>query len=671
MNFQRTMCPLRLSLTLFCGAALVFQPLPLRAGTPPTPWVGQDIGTVNHKGYADLKDGTFHLNGSGSDLWGGADSAYFLGQSLKGDGTFVAHFAKGLQFVDGWAKAGIMLRESTDAGAPNALLLISSMHGAAFQRRLVPGGETQTTGIDGNFSTAAGGKGEWLKLERIGSRITAFLSPDGKVWTPAGEDRVPMKTTVLAGLVMTPHDPNQQYGFASFDSVELTPGTPKTDPVPAPKPAPEQARRADDFVDSIGVNAHFNYDGVYKDFATASSQLGALGVRHVRFAATDPTSLSQINTLFTKYGIHDLFGTGTSSGIAPAELATVMGKLPGAVEAVEGPNEIDIKQWDDATHGFTKWFSYKGLTNSDGNLVASREYITDVYDLFHATPSLKNITVASPSVAFPENSKGLAPLHRLDVLTMHSYAGGALPSDQLDTRWIPNTRKMTEDDSPKVPIWATEAGYHTALQSTNQQPPISEAAGAKYFPRLLAEYFNRGIARTYTYELYDQGTDLADQEKNWGLVRHDYTPKPAYRAEKNLIALLGEAKWNAGDKAWHRRPLAPGSLTYALSGDTQDVHHTLLQKADESFYLLLWQEVTSFDRGTKKDIVNPPAAVTLMLGESVARAVAYLPAQGVTGMPVPVANHTLKLSVPDEILIVKITPASLNSHQHTPLTRHS
>jgi len=38
---------------------------------------------------------------------------------------------------------------------------------------------------------------------------------------------------------------------------------------------------------------------------------------------------------------------------------------------------------------------------------------------------------------------------------------------------------------------------------------------------------------------------------------------------------------------------------------------------------------------------------------------------------VPVANHTLKLSVPDEILIVKITPASLNSHQHTPLTRHS
>ena len=657
MNFRHQASTLRTFAATLCCVALTFSALPSRADTPPAPWVGQDIGTVSHKGYADLKDGTFQLNGSGSDLWGGADSAYFLSQPLKGDGTLVAHFAKGLQYVDGWAKAGIMLRESTDAGSPNAFLLISSMHGAAFQRRLVPGGETQATGIDGNFSTAAGGKGEWLKLERTGSRIAAFLSPDGKVWTKAGEDRVPMKAAVLAGLAMTAHDPNQQYGFSTFDAVKLTPGTPTTDPGPAPKPAPEQAKRADDFVDSIGVNAHFNYDGVYSDFAAASAQLGALGLRHLRFSGTDAKSISQINTLYTKYGIRDLFGTGTSSAIPPADLAAIMGKLHGAVEAVEGPNEIDIKQWDDATHGFNKWFTYKGLTNSDGNLIASREYITDVYDLFQTSPALKTILVGSPSVAFPENSKGLAPLPRVDVLTMHSYAGGALPSDQMDTRWLPNTVKMVGDDSPKRAVWATESGYHTALQSTNQQPPISEAAGAKYFPRLLAEYFNRGIVHTYTYELYDQGTNLAEQEQNWGLVRHDHTPKPAYIAEKNLIALLGEAKWDAAAKVWRKRPLKPGTLSFALSGDTQDVHHTLLQKADGDFYLLLWQEVYSFDRGTKKDIVNPPAAVTLTLGQSVTRAATYLPAKSMTGTPVAVTKRTLKLSVPDEVLIVKITPA--------------
>ena len=652
MNFRRTVFTLRLATAAFCAALAP----PAFADAPPAPWVGTDIGTVLHKGYAEAKDGGIQLNGSGSDLYGGADSAFFLGQPLKGDGTLVAHFTKGLQYVDGWAKAGIMIRESTDPGAPNAFMALTSQHGAAFQSRSTPGGETAAAGIDGNFSTAAGGKGEWLKLERIGSRIAGFLSPDGKVWTKAGEGRVPMKAAVLAGLAMTAHDPNQQFGFTAFDFITLTPGTPKTTPVPAPKPAPQRARRADDFVDTIGVNAHFNYGGVYSDFAKAGAQLGALGLRHLRFAATDPTSISQINTLYAKYGIRDLFGTGTSSGIPLAELTTIMGRLPGAVEAVEGPNEIDIKQWDDATKGFNKWFSYKGLTNSDGNLVASREYITDIYDTFHASPTLKNILVGSPSVAFPENSKGLAPLPRLDVLTMHSYAGGSLPTDQLETRWIPNTARMTGDGSPSRPIWATECGYHTALNSTNQQPPISDAVGAKYFPRLFAEYFNRGIARTYTYEFYDQGTDLSNQEQNFGIVHRDYTPKPAYTAEKNLIALLGESKWDPAAKVWRKRAFTPSSLNFALSGDIADVRHTLLQKADGDFYLLLWQDVFSFDRGTKKDIANPPVAVTLTLGQAVKRAAAYLPSQGVAAAPLPVTGRVLKLSVPDEVLIVKLTP---------------
>ena len=653
---MRTISLMHYRLSAALCALCFFIAAPGHAEAPPAPWVGGDIGTVIHKGYAELKDGGIQLNGSGSDLYGGADSAYFLGQPLKGDGTLVAHFTKGLQYVDGWAKAGLMIRESTDPGAPNAFMTLTSQHGAAFQSRSTPGGETAAAGIEGNFSTAAGGKGEWLKLERIGSRLTGFLSPDGKVWTKAGEGRVPMKAAVLAGLVMTAHDPNQPFGFAAFDFVALTPGTPKTAPVPAPKPAPQSARRADDFVDTIGVNAHFNYGGVYSDFAKASAQLGALGVRHLRFAATDPTSLSQINTLYMKYGIRDLFGTGTSSGIPLAELTTVMGKLPGAVEAVEGPNEIDIKQWDDATKGFNKWFSYNGLTNSDGNLGASRQYVTDIYDTFHASPTLKTILVGSPSVAFPENSKGLAPLTSVNMLTMHSYAGGSLPTDQLDTRWLPNTLKMTGDGGPALPVWSTECGYHNAVQGANSQPGISEAAGGKYFPRLLAEYFNRDIARTYTYELYDQGTDLSNQEQNFGILRHDHTPKPAYTAEKNLIALLGESKWDTAAKVWRKRPFTPGSLSFALSGDIADVRHTLLQKADGDFYLLLWQDVYSFDRGTKKDIANPPVVVTLTLGQAVKRAATYLPSLGVTASLLPVTSRVFKLSVPDEVLIVKLTP---------------
>ena len=624
---------------------------------PPAPWVGQDVGTVDHKGRAELKDGGIVLNGSGSDAWGGADSLYLLAQPLNGDGTVIAHFAKGLQYVDAWAKAGLMIRESAAPGAPNAFLALTSQHGAAFQRRSAPGGETTADAIDGKFSTAAGGTGEWLKLERTGSRIRGFLSLDGKSWTLAGEGRIPMKAAVLAGLAMTPHDPTQQYGFAWFDGVRVLPGTPKTAQAAAPSPTPELAKRADDFADALGVTAHFNYEGVYSDFDKAAAQLGALGLRHLRFSATDPKSIAQINTLYARYGIRDLFTTGTSSGVPIPDLVAILKKMPGAVEAVEGPNEIDIKQWDDATHGFNKWFTYNGKSNKDGDLSASAAYVSDVYTALHADPALRQIAVVSPSCAFPENAKGLAPLSQIDFENMHSYAGGALPSDQLDVRWIPGTVQMAGPGRPQHPIWATECGYHTASKSVNQQPPISEAAGAKYFPRLLAEYFRRGITHVDTYELYDQGTNLAEQEQNWGLIRRDYTPKPAYVAEKNLLALLGEAKWNPAARLWRRAPLTPHALSYAFSGDTGDVHHLLLEKADGDFYLLLWQEVPSFDRTARTDLSVPPADVTLTLARPLARAASYLPAQGLAATPLAVTGRTLKLAVPDEVLIVRLTPA--------------
>jgi hypothetical protein len=46
----------------------------------------------------------------------------------------------------------------------------------------------------------------------------------------------------------------------------------------------------------------------------------------------------------------------------------------------------------------------------------------------------------------------------------------------------------------------------------------------------VAEYFRRGIGRTYFYELLDQDTKPADQEANFGLLRHDLSEKPIFSA---------------------------------------------------------------------------------------------------------------------------------------------
>ena len=87
---------------------------------------------------------------------------------------------------------------------------------------------------------------------------------------------------------------------------------------------------------------------------------------------------------------------------------------------------------------------------------------------------------------------------------------------------------------------------------------MSEAAHAKYMPRLFCEYFRKGIARAYSYEFIDEFEDkaLTNREAHFGLLRRDGTPKPAYTAVKNLIAVLQEKGVPTGFK--------PDVLNYRL-----------------------------------------------------------------------------------------------------------
>ena len=56
------------------------------------------------------------MRGSGSDIWERADGFRFVYRALTGDGTVEAQVAS-LQNTNGWAKAGVMIRESLAAGS--------------------------------------------------------------------------------------------------------------------------------------------------------------------------------------------------------------------------------------------------------------------------------------------------------------------------------------------------------------------------------------------------------------------------------------------------------------------------------------------------------------------------------------------------------------------------
>jgi hypothetical protein len=199
-------------------------------GGLPAPWVSQDVGATGLAGSASFAGGVFTVNGSGADIWGNADAFQYVYQPLTGDGQIVARVA-GVQNTNMFAKAGVMLRETTAAGAAHVILDVRPDGSIEFMTRLTTGGATTYIGGATQAPPA------WLKLVRTGTTVTGSVSPNGTAWTTVGSTSVTMASTALAGLIVTSHDTSQT-NTSTFDNVAVTPAAPPPPPAAPGSPSP-------------------------------------------------------------------------------------------------------------------------------------------------------------------------------------------------------------------------------------------------------------------------------------------------------------------------------------------------------------------------------------------------------------------------------------------------
>ncbi len=188
----------------------------------PAAWTATDIGTPDVPGGTtfDSTTGTWTLTGSGTDIWGTTDQLHFASQSLTGDGVITARLTA-LANTDPWAKAGLMMRESTAPDARNVMLLTTPGNGANLQSRATPGAATI------NSALAAATPPVWLRLLRSGNTFTGWQSTDGTTWTNPRSVTLSPGNTVLAGLAVTSHATGT-FNSASFDNLAVTPLPPGT-----------------------------------------------------------------------------------------------------------------------------------------------------------------------------------------------------------------------------------------------------------------------------------------------------------------------------------------------------------------------------------------------------------------------------------------------------------
>jgi hypothetical protein len=397
---------------------------------------------------------------------------------------------------------------------------------------------------------------------------------------------------------------------------------------------PVQARSAAEFRDSVGLATHIVYfDTAYGDWSRIVRKLDELGVDHLRDGTYANPGWRDWNEryfqaveLAASHGHRFTFGMGEpnfGAGTLDQLIASVGGRLRPATEALEGPNEYDL------FHGGPNW------------VPELRTYQRELYSKAKAAASLRELPVVGPSLVHADSREKLGRLDdAMDAGNIHPYTGGEAPSQAHLAR----EKELAARVSGAKPLWATEVGFHNALSATTGQPPVSEQVAASYLLRTYLEHFRAGIRRTFVYELIDEKPEagLRDPEQHFGILRNDYSEKPAFTALQGMLRILGRPA-----------PVAPTTLDVGLGGDLTGVQSMLLRKAEGRFTLALWQSASEWDTRTRRPLAVPERQVTLALPADADVALGR-PARSGAALTPAGRTRTVSLSVPADPLLVEI-----------------
>jgi hypothetical protein len=399
----------------------------------------------------------------------------------------------------------------------------------------------------------------------------------------------------------------------------------------------EPATSADAFVDSIGVNAHFENSGsaYATQYPQVKAALVALGVRHLREAMSfnEPWFINNMKDLAAS-GIRASYIT--QGNLTQSQVQSFPGLVGSSFEQFEGVNEPD-------------------LDNNPNWVADTRTSQQNLYTWVKSDPQIANYPVLGPALTSMNACIALGNISQYeDAGNIHDYFGVFNPGTG---GWggiylpygvygsIAYNVNLGRIESGSKPIVATETGYGTIAGS-----PLSldYRTHLRYMTRLFFEQFNGGVARTYSYELLDQGGSATFN--NFGLLQSNLQPKPAYTGIKSIISALSDPG----------PVFTPAPLSYQLTGFTNNVHHTLLQKRNGTYIVAIWLEVPDWVtvKNAGGDITVPSQTVTLTTTKQFAQAsISSMDENGnFSTVPLSWTAQSGTFSVTDKVSLITLTP---------------
>ncbi|QUS42573.1 hypothetical protein RPMA_25150 [Tardiphaga alba] len=396
----------------------------------------------------------------------------------------------------------------------------------------------------------------------------------------------------------------------------------------APLPGP-----TDTFTDSVGVNVHISSEPYAPNFERFFDLLDKSGIRHLRDELRPSNDLARWRRLADRLGV--MFNIPVSP--ATNTVAEMMSYLDAfgveRVSSIEGQNEGD-----------SPWFMSLPLAKSGWSNVVV-DYQRDVHRALRARYTAEQLPLLSPSVinwkpADVALLRGAAQYS--DVVAIHSYVQKAQEPETTDdyaaVSWY--LKNMRDAFKPGAPVMVTEAGYCNVVKPGSAG--VGEVASGIYMPRMLLNNFRLGILRTYLYEFFDGGIDPNEGEHHWGLVRNDLTPKPAYDAIRNLLAILKGAR-RAGDN----QPLR-------LETRSLELRHIAFEDAQGKPLLAVWRAVRCWDVAKADDIEVPTRSVGINVEGPGTELIVNRPNDGAGWERIPITDGRARIPLDGKVAIISL-----------------
>lgn len=190
---------------------------------------------------------------------------------------------------------------------------------------------------------------------------------------------------------------------------------------------------------------------------------------------------------------------------------TVVGRYKGRIKYWEIWNEPNIFFWQGTVEQYTELLK--------AAYIAVKETDPDARVIGCCT--------AGTDLKFIERVLELGGYDSMDILSIHPYRYPGLPEQ---TDFVGELRRadalVRKYGGPKE-IWLTEIGWPTNVGSNGS----SEAKQAAMIVRTYIQAIVSGVAqKTFWYNYRNDGTDPYYNEHNFGIIRQDYSTKPAYLA---------------------------------------------------------------------------------------------------------------------------------------------